>query len=114
MIGLKVDGDLHQVDIWLGDVLLTPVDNMTYLPHFISSMENELAELRQGTINPDAFFLDLGPTTDYCSSKIKLNGEFAELTFEFENGVIHFLREEINELISTYESTIYKLRALKK
>lgn len=113
MIGGKVDGCLHEVDIWLGDVLLTPVDNMAYLPQFISSMEYELAQLQQGTINPDAFFLDLGPTTDDCSSRIKLNGEFAELTFEIENGVIHFIKVEINELISTYESTINKLRALK-
>ena len=41
MIGESNEGGLQQVDIWASNTLLTPIDNMAYLPQFIASLEIE-------------------------------------------------------------------------
>lgn len=111
-IGKRVEDNLYQIDIWLGDVLLTPIDNIAYLPQFIGSMEHELNQLQQREINPDGFFLDLGPTTDDCSSRITLKGEVAEITFELDEKNIYKLNIDVDELKSIYQGVINKLSAL--
>lgn len=111
-VGNKVGKNLCQIDIWLGDVLLTPIDNIAYLPQFIASMEYELKQLQQREINSDCFFLDLGPTTDDCSSRITLQGNIAEIHFVLETNREYKLNIEVDELISIYQCVINKLSAL--
>ena len=111
-IGNKVEDSIHQIDIWLDDILLNPFDNNAYLPQFISSMKNELMQLQQRKINPNNFFLDLGPTTDDCSARVNLKSDIAEVIFELDENRVYKLTIGIEELISIYQSVINKLSSL--
>ncbi|TCI01076.1 hypothetical protein EZV61_19310 [Corallincola luteus] len=104
-----LEGPYIEVDIWFKDVHLTPIDNVAYLPQFLHSMRSELEELKEKSINPDGFFLYFGATTDDCSSRIKLEGDTAIVTFEVEEGVIHPMKCSASDLINLYSETIEAL-----
>ena len=102
-------GQLQEVGIFYQDLALTPVDKMAYLPQFSHSMSIELEELRSGKINPEGFFLDLGPTTDDCSCRIELAGEKAKVSFDIDGYATQVTNIPIYYLISVYEEVITKL-----
>ena len=105
----KTKSGLSQIDIWFGEELLTPIDNIAYLPQFVSSLKEELLQLERRDINSDGFFLNLGPTTDDCSSRIKLIGEEAKVTFELEEGTVHLLHTSVSYLIGVYSEVVKRL-----
>ena len=59
-------------------------------------------------VNPDGFFLNLGPTTDDCSGQIYLNGDLAEITIGIEE---KFFEVEIPivKLTTLYSNVIDRL-----
>jgi hypothetical protein len=113
IIGDQLEFNFQAVDIWFKDVLLTRIDNMAYLPQFINSMNEELNEIKLGKINPDSFFLDLGPTTDDCSSRIYLSGDEAKVSFDLDEGVVLETKMLIAKLIELYTTVIMELKNIK-
>ncbi|WP_231758801.1 hypothetical protein [Microbulbifer elongatus] len=109
VMGTNDHEQLRDVGIFYKDVSLTPVDRMAYVPQFICSMKNELEELRNRRINEDAFFLNLGPTTDDCSARIKLVGGQARISFDIEGGVVFLTSLPITYLVELYEKVINNL-----
>ena len=109
IIGDALEG-LHEVEIWNKYDLLTPTDKMVYLPQFIASLEHEIKQLESRDINPDGFFLNLGPTTDDCSCRIEIDGNIAHLSYNLSDQQKKFLSIDINVLISTYQGVVDVLR----
>lgn len=107
----KDEGGLRQVENFYKDLCLTPVDKTVYIPQFCHSMRMELEELTQRKINPDRFFLSLGPTTDDCSCRISLTGEEARLSFDIDNEVVQVAIMPTSYLINTYSRVISRLEA---
>ena len=78
VVGSKNKGDLQEVDIWASNILLTPVDNMAYLPQFIASLEYEMRDIGAGAICNDYYYFNHGPTTDDVVGKIRILGNVAK------------------------------------
>ena len=81
----QYDGGLLQVDIWAGGRLLTVRDNMAYVSAFIYSLNWEKEKIEKREIDDDFIFFDHGPTTDSFSSRIKIEGCEASISFETED-----------------------------
>jgi len=108
VLGKKTEEDIQQIDIWVSGELLTFVDNSAYLPQFISSLESELDDLKNGNVDSDYVFLNLGPTLDDVSARIEINGEqvFLKCHLYKGDGKIISLRINRDELIECYEACI--------
>jgi hypothetical protein len=110
-IGKEKQGKLQEINIWAKHVLLTPIDNMAYLPQFIATLEAEKLVLASGQIAEEFLYFNHGPTTDDLSGKISLQGNKAYLTFSI-NGILVSLVIETLELVSIYSQTIKYLRSM--
>jgi hypothetical protein len=49
-VGPLDSSDLRTVDLWAGGTLLTPVDNMAFVPAFTHLMRSSAARVRQGKV----------------------------------------------------------------
>lgn len=111
VVGEKREG-LQQVDIWCNELLLTPLDNMVYLPQFIAALKYELQALESNQFDDGDIFLDLGPTTDDFSARIKLKDQHAEITIEIENQPPNLFVFELEQLKLSFQSIIEDLQTL--
>lgn len=110
-VGKLREGALQQIDVWASNELLTPIDNMAYLPQFIATLESEKLVVASGQIAEDYLYFNHGPTTDNVSGKISVEGNTANLTFEL-NGIDISVVIEAKELLSVYSHTIEYLRSI--
>jgi len=112
VIGKHCSGELHEVTIWFNDNLLTPTDNKVFVPQFIASLRHEMSELMTGDINEDNFFLDLGPTTDDFSCRIKLSCDNALLTFDGPNDSSFIVSILVKDILFVYSKVIGRLEGI--
>jgi len=111
LVGDKRQGKLQEVDIWAGNILLTPIDNMAYLPQFIAALEREKREIDTGDICQDYIYFNHGPTTDDVVGSITLAGQTAQLKFEIDD-VNCLVSIEVEDLLTVYVQTIESLRGI--
>ena len=113
VIGDKINRDLREVNIWVSNELVTYIDNTAYLPQFISSLEKELADLKDGNVDSEYIFLNLGPTLDDVSARVELDGNmvFLKCLLYIGDGKIVTLRMDKDELMGSYETCIEQLKA---
>ena len=103
--GERIYGGLYSVSIWARNELLTPVDDMAYLPQFVSSLKKELLNLESGSIGPDYKYFCYGPTTDDVVGSIEVREDTAFLIFELSGSQVS-VDIPLKELLSLYSKTI--------
>ncbi|WP_236984905.1 hypothetical protein [Marinagarivorans cellulosilyticus] len=111
VVGDNNEGGLQQVDIWANNTLLTPVDNMAYLPQFVASLENESNDINSDNIAREYMFFNHGPTTDDVVGNITLANGVAKLSFDI-GGVVNLVSVSKSELLSVYQEAIEYLRGI--
>ena len=111
VIGDRKENELQQIDIWASSTLLTPVDNMAYLPQFIATLESEKSEIERNLFSHEYIFFNHGPTTDDVVASIKITQELARLRFTV-NGMVCLVSIATEQLLSIYRATIEHLRSI--
>ncbi len=110
-IGEKHSPTLRNVDIWLDSVLLTCFDNTVYLPGFINSLKNELADIENNNIDDSYIFFNHGPTTEDVVTRAALNKQSIHLSCILNSGEKVEKELPLSLVISTYKKCISALEA---
>jgi len=111
IIGKKLNAEQCEVDIWLSNKHVTHFDNCVYLPQFISSLENEVTDIKDEKLNSDYVLFNFGPTTDDVSLRAKIIDDNINLICEFnENEFVEITIQKIM-MLNLYHQTIEALRS---
>ena len=110
VIGKKIKPKQRYVDIWAGGVRLTYIDNLVYVPQFVTSVSREIEILSNKRLPKWYAALNWGPTTDDFVGRFTIrNSEEIQLHCKLGNGNKVTTNIVVKNLITIYSKCIDEL-----
>ncbi len=110
VVGKKISPKQQYVDIWTGGVRLTYIDNLVYVPQFVTSVRREMEILKTRNLPKCYAALHWGPTTDDFVGRFKIrNSAEIQLHCKLDNGSKVTTNIAIEKLIAVYSQCLDEL-----